>query len=234
MVSMEYINKIKEFLKDPKKKALTQLGLWFIFFIFVFLILSSGNSSSNTYIPNVENTKTPMETYTEMNGYTYKVTYINIDKVDIIEGTYYNSTSLLTFNNLKYYYENALYVIDNDFYYLSNIEYNIEKIFSKNLSSIINGLEEESKTTYKDGSIVTNYNIDSNKIYDYLFNMPSTYTNLVSISIKQVDNKITKVTIDLTNLGLNLTKIDIEYSNIDNIQSLEFNKNNYIYKENIW
>ena len=229
---MEYIKKIKEFLGDPKKKSLTQLGLYAIFFIFVFILLSGGDSS-NTNVSSVEESKTPVENYAEMKGYTYKVTYINVNKVDIIEGTYYDDKSLFTYNNLKYFYENSLYIIDNDYYYLSNIEYNISKIFSKNLYSIISELVEESKTKYKDGKIITNYTIDSNKIYNYLYEAELFYTNLVGVSIIEENNLITHITLDLTNLGLTLNKIEIEYSNVNKIESLEFNKDNYTYEESL-
>lgn len=233
MVSMKYIKQIKENLKDPKKKALTQLGLYAVFFIFVFLVLNSNNGSS-TDIPIIDEPKTTIESYTNMKSYTYKTTYTNTNKIDIIEGTYYDDKALFNYNNLKYYYEDSLYIIDNDSYYLSNIEYDITKIFSKNLYNIINELEEESKTIYKDGKIITNYTINSNKIYNYLYNTESYYTNLISASITEENNLITYITLDLTNLGLNLNKIEIEYSNINNIESLEFNKDNYIYKESIW
>ena len=232
MVSMEYIKKIKELLKDPKKKALIQLGLYAIFFIIVFILLN-GESSTITDSPTIEEPNTSIEAYTDMTSYNYKVTYTNINKIDIIEGTYYNNTSLFTYNNLKYYYEDSLYIIDNDSYYLSNIEYNISKIFNKNLYFIINELEEESKTTYKDGTVVTNYTIDSNKIYKYLYDTESSYTNLVNVSITENEKEIHNIVIDLTNLGLNLTKIEVEYSYLIMITSLEFNKDNYTYKESV-
>lgn len=228
---MNYIKKVKEFLKDPKKKALTQLGIYAIFFIFVFIFINMGERRVNT--PSIDETTSPIEYYEKMTSYDYKVTYTNIDKVDIIEGTYYNNTSLFTYNSLKYYYEDLLYVINNDSYILSNIEYDISKIFSKNLYSLFDDLKEESKTTYKDGKIVTNYTLDSNIIYNYLYNMESTYTNLVNVSITESNDIITNITIDLTNLDLYLNKIEVEYSNINNIESLEFNKNIYTYEENL-
>jgi len=227
---MGYIKDIKEALKDPKKKSLTQLGLWLIFFIFVSIILRKADSSNP---PIVEEPKTSMETYESMNGYIYNVNYTNIDKTDTILGTYYNNASTFTYNNQKYYYEDSLYAIDNDSYYLANIEYNISKIFNKNLYNIIKDLTEESKTTYKDGTIVTNYTIDSNKIYNYLFDLEGTYTNNVNISIKENSNEIHNIVIDLTNLGLNLTKIEVEYSYMNLIDKLDFNKDNYTYRESL-
>jgi len=216
---MSYIKKTKEFLKDPKKKALTELAIYGVFFIFVFILINSSGNRVNT--PIIEESKTPIECYEDMTSYDYKVTYTNIDKIDTIEGTYYNNTSLFTYNNLKYYYENMLYVINNDSYTLSNIEYDVSKIFNKNLHTIFENLNEESKTTYKAGKVITSYTLDSNIIYNYLYNAESTYTNLVSVSIAENNEIITNITFDLTDLGLPLNKIEVEYSNINNIESLD-------------
>ena len=228
---MGYIRKIRELLKDPKKKSLTILGLYFIFFIFVFVFLNTAERPAN--IPSEPKEKSPFEYYEDMTGYNYKITYTNMDKIDIIEGSYYDNKSIFTYNNVKYYYEDSLYVIDNDTYYLGNIEYNISKIFSSNLSTIIEDLDEQSKTMYKDGTIITNYTIDSNKIYNYLYGLESTYNNLVSVNITESANNIHNVVIDLTNLGLNLTKIEVEYSDLNEITDLSFNKDNYTYKESL-
>lgn len=223
MVSMNYINKTKEFLKDPKKKALIQLCIYAVFFIFVFILINSSENKVN--IPIIEQSEKPIEYYEDMTSYDYKVIYTNIDKTDVIEGTYYNGTSLFTYNNLKYYYEDLLYVINNDSYILSNIEYDISKMFNKNLHSIFDNLNEESKTTYKDGKVMTNYTLDSNIIYNYLYNIESTYTNLVSLSITESNEIITNIIIDLSNLGLYLNKIEVEYTNINNIEGLDVHTN---------
>ena len=86
---MEYIKKIKEFLGDPKKKSLTQLGLYAIFFIFVFIFFNSAEQPTD--VQKVEESKTPLEYYSDMTGYIYKVTYTNKDKIDIINGSYYDN-----------------------------------------------------------------------------------------------------------------------------------------------
>jgi len=229
---MKYIKELKEMLKNPKKKALTQLGFYVIFFIFVAILL---RGADNKPAKIIEEQKSPIEFYEDMKSYHYKVTYTNFDKVDIIDGTYVDNISSFNFNNFKYYYDEDLYIIDNDSYYLSNIEYNITKIFNNNFKTIIEDLEEESKTTYKDGTIVTNYTIDSNKLYNYLFDLEATYTydNKCTIIITENENEIHNIVIDLTNLGLNLNKIEVEYSYLDMIEDLEFNIDNYTYKESL-
>ena len=230
MVSMKYIKELKEMLKNPKKKALVQLGLYAIFFIFVAILLRGADNKPTKII---EEQKSPIEFYEDMESYNYKVTYTNIDKVDTIDGIYVDNISIFNFNNFKYYYEEDLYIIDNDSYYLMDIEYNISKIFNNNLINIIEDLEEESKTTYKDGTIVTNYTIDSNKLYNYLFDLEYNYDNKCTITITENENEIYNIVIDINNLGLNLTKIEVEYSYMNMIEDLEFNIDNYTYKESL-
>ena len=230
MVSMKNIKELKEMLKNPKKKALVQLGLYAIFFIFVAILLRGADNKPTKII---EEQKSPIEFYEDMESYNYKVTYTNIDKVDTIDGIYVDNISIFNFNNFKYYYEEDLYIIDNDSYYLMDIEYNISKIFNNNLINIIEDLEEESKTTYKDGTIVTNYTIDSNELYNYLFDLEYNYDNKCTITITENENEIYNIVIDINNLGLNLTKIEVEYSNMDMIEDLEFNIDNYTYKESL-
>ena len=230
MVSMKHIKELKEMFKNPKKKALAQLGFYAIFFIFVAILLRGADNKPTKII---EEQKSPVEFYEDMKSYNYKVTYTNIDKVDVIDGTYVDNISLFTFNNFKYYYEEDLYIIDNDSYYLMDIEYNISKIFNNNLINIIEDLEEESKTTYKDGTIVTTYTIDSNKVYNYLFELESNYDNKCTIAITENENEIYNIVIDINNLGLNLTKIEVEYSYMNMIEDLEFNIDNYTYKESL-
>ena len=228
---MNNLRKVRESLKDPKKRSLTILGFYFIFFIFVFAFLNTAERPATIQSDNQE--KTPIDHYSNMKGYNYKITYTNINKVDVIEGSYYDNKSIFTYNNMKYYFEDSLYVIDNDTYYLGSIEYDVAKIFSNNFNTIINNLEEESKTTYKDGTIITNYTVDSNMIYNYLYGLDSTYNNLVSVSITEKENEIHNIVIDLTNLGLNLTKIEVKYSYLNEITDLAFNKDNYTYKESL-
>ena len=52
---MKYFNKMKEFLKDPKKKSLTLLGIYALFFIFVFAVTSGGGNSSTPDYTNQNN-----------------------------------------------------------------------------------------------------------------------------------------------------------------------------------
>lgn len=225
---MSFFKDIKEKLKNPKTRSLTLLGIYVLFFIFVFLVLNSGSETSNyTY----EEKKSTIDNFKDMESYQYKITYTNTLSIDIIDGTYYKNTSLYNFNNNKYYFDINNYLIDNDSYYISVIQYNVSKIFNNNIYTIFENLEEISKTTYKNGMIEINYNLDSNIFYKYFYDLDSTYNNTVNVKITEKENYITSIFIDISNLNIDLKQIQIDYSNINNIQNLEFNKENYIYME---
>ena len=44
---MKFIKKVRENLKDPKKKSATLLSMYVVFFIFVFALISSNNYSTS-------------------------------------------------------------------------------------------------------------------------------------------------------------------------------------------
>ena len=233
---MKYIKEVRELLRDPKKKSLTLLGIYFIFFIFVYVVLNASSTSTPTPVIEEEEKEVlnTLENYKLMESYNYKITYTGLNKIDIIEGIYYKGNSLFSYNNMKYYLEEFIYIIDNNTYYLANLEYDITKVFNNNLYNILNSASEGLKTSYEGNIEEVNYYIDSNIMYKYLYNIDiNTYTNTVGIIVTKKDNIITNITLDLTNLNTNITKIDIEYSNINKIENLEFNKENYTYKENV-
>ena len=230
---MKYFNKAREFFKDPKKKSLTLLGFYAVFFIFVFAITSSPSKPQETIIPvEQEHEISFLDNYKNMNGYEYKIEFIEDTQIKNIEGTFYKDITLFNFNNLKYFYENdLLYVINNDSYSLTNIEYNISKLLNNSFYTILDQAKEDSKTIFNDGTSKIIYTIDSNIINKYFFEIESNYTSLNNIEVIMKDNYITSISIDLSNLNINLNQIKIQYNNINNIKSLEFNKDNYTYKE---
>ena len=225
---MEFFKNIRENLKDPKKKSLMLLGFYALFFVFVFLVLKLSGTTSEVYDEKIEST---FDNFKNMNSYNFKINYYKQDSVDTVDGTYYKDKALIDYNSLKYYYEDNYYLIDNDSYYLSDIPYIVDKFFNKNFYSILDKLVEESKTTYKDGKIETVYTLDSNYIYNYLYGLDGLYESSVKIRITEINKTVTNISLDLTNLMTDIIKIDIEYSNINTITGLEFNKENYLYRE---
>lgn len=229
MKFIKKIKQVKEKLKNPKTRSLTLLGLYALFFIFVFIFINV-NTNTNTQVDE-KLELSPIENYKNMKSYQYKITLFS-NTLKEASGTFYLDTSLFNYEFNKYYYEeNLLYLIDNDSYYLSSIDYNIIKLFNNNFYYLLKDLKEESTTTYNDGKMDLNYVVDANLFYNYFFEEDKFYDTKVNLIIKCDETNITNISIDLTNLGIELYKIDIEYSNINNIKNLEFNKENYIYRE---
>ena len=156
------------------------------------------------------------------NKHIISITIVNIS------GTYYDNKSLFNINNEKYYLENnIIYYIDDSSYYIKEINYDIIKLFNNNLIELFSYLKEVSRTTYNDNSIKINYLLDSNVFNKYFYNKETTYNSNINIEIKESNNYITKIIFDLSNLENSFSKIEIEYSEINNIKELEFNKENY-------
>ena len=70
---MNYFNKVKEYLKDPKKKSLTLLGIYIVFFIFVFAITSGSSEPQSIKSFEEKEEISFLDNYKEMKGYEYKI-----------------------------------------------------------------------------------------------------------------------------------------------------------------
>ena len=151
---MNFIKKIRENLKDPKKKSITLLGIYFIFFVLVFILLKMGDSSNYNY-----EYKEPEEK-TFNYEYTYKIT----DNENIIDvyGTY--SDNIDTFN-----YNGINYVKQNNVVYLDNLPIELDFDIDKYKYDKIELLTEnsDSETTYKDSNMIV-YNLTADKYFNLL------------------------------------------------------------------
>ncbi len=228
---MNFFGNILKVFHNPKKKSLIYLALYVLFFLFAFAIINTSSNMGSSYneLENEKSELSALDNYKNMNSYKYEITFTINDMIDYVEGTYYNSTSLLTINGSKYYYENNLfYIIDGTSYHLSDVKYNILKFFNTNFYEILINSKLESSITYNDGTIENDYIIDSNYFYKYYFEQDSIYQNNITITVFEKDKYINKMILDLSNLNIDIKKIEIEYSNINNINSLEFNKDNLI------
>lgn len=190
---MKFFKLIRENLKDPKKKSLTLLGVYAIFFISVFAILKASETpSSSIDLLEVKEKKN----YT---NYEYVFTiYDNEDTYKII-GSYVDDVNEIRYNDYK---EET-----------TDIDYNY-----KLLKKIVEN--SDSETRYKDSNIV-NYNITANKYFelmnknDYCIDKDCS----MMISINMDENKsINNTSIDLTNYyGYNY-KIELEYNFLDEVK----------------
>ncbi len=217
---MSFFKSIRENLKDPRKKSLTLLAIYAVFFIFVFLVLNTKDSSSNNIVNNDK----------KVNNYNFKVTYKLDNLIEQIDGSYYKDVILFKYNNELYFYKNNnVYKIKDNYYYNSQLKYDLNKIQINELYTLKDKLTEEYKTTYKDNTIEINYSIDSNTLYNYLYNKESNLSNTSYIKVTKKDDKIKSLTIDLNSLNIFIKQIEVEYTDIDSISEIDLS--NYTYRE---
>ena len=150
---------IIEAFKNPKKRALIQLGGYFIFFIFVFVLINMNKDNSSNYYDTYENEeKNEITDVKESKIQTYSYKHI-IDNVEI-NGTYIDSQNIFIVNDTKYYnYDMKTYLYDTK----EEVEYfDIDKYSYESIEKLIETSEFVEKTTYKDNTEKTTYIVEDN------------------------------------------------------------------------
>lgn len=210
---MNYFNKTKEFLKDPKKKSLTLLGIYAIFFIFVFAVTSSGTSSTPNYSP--ESKEKNIDT-TSSYEYIYKIN--NNEVINEINGTYNNEEDTFNYNGLNYIKKDGIIYLNNT--PVDNLDFDIDRYKYNNMELLIEN--SDSKTTYKDSNKIV-YTMNVNE-YFTLLNESNNCSNIdctiieIPITVES-DDYINHVIIDLSNYYGYKYIIEINYNNINKIST---------------
>lgn len=228
----KYLEYIKIIRSDKRKSAIASLFIWLLFFICVFSLV--GRAPKNLTINDYSNVEDKNEK--NENNYntitSYEVNYLvetNINKY-VITSTFYNEKYYYTYDNNNYYLDNdILYYVDDINRQLKKVNVNSNSVFDiidikqltkDSIQTIIESSEEESKTTYKDGTIVKNYiytTFDNRKMY---------------INTTEKDGIINNVVIDYKdyfNTNYTIFKVTCSYQNINNI--LEYNRNYNSYQK---
>ncbi len=204
---------VKEQYKNPRTRAAVILGIYFVFFVFLFIGLNSANSTSTINGENIQNYNNISENY----NYAYNIEIENSDHTDkyLFTGLYNegNTTQKMTlYNNETGEYEEILEY--------TNI--NPKFLDLKTIISYVNNIKEEFSTNYKDGTIQKNYLVELNKIDE---NVNSEKT--VEINVYEKDNFITKIIIDGTNFdvetneGVVSSKYTLEFEPIKDQENAE-------------
>lgn len=220
---MQFLRSIKEGLKNPKKRSLIILGIYAVFFIFVITAIRT--SSEPNYIR--EDDSSDKENKVTSYEYIYKIN----DNNNILEvtGTYKDNKNTFKYNNIDYYKEeDKLYVIENGMKNeIQEIDFNIDSYSYNNIENIIKNSEFIEKTTYKDKSEKTIYNILIQKYFELLNienNCGLVDCSVISanITVESLDY-IKHVIIDLKSYYNYDYNIEITYSNINNIDEIKIN-----------
>ena len=195
---------LKEMLKDPQKKAIIKLGLWFFFFAFVFLFLTvaslfnHNNSKNNDTSDNNKKTEVVESNIPKMleklidSDYGFEIKIINQNIIENISGTvkskittgyYENNNNILKFS---YHDQNYYQIIDNN-EVLNNELLNEEYRKNIDLHSIL--------------EIIKNYEMTNETLKEnneYIYNISDNYV----IKISPNQNNIDKI---------NITNNDVSY-----------------------
>lgn len=218
---VDIFKKIKQGLKNPKTKSLTLLGIYALFFIFVFVVLNFSNSKETNVVDKVikEKEESTITSY----EYIYKINNNNV--LSEITGTYSNGEEVFNYNNKKYYIKDSkVYLSDNDSVEITEeLPLNIISYNYNNINKLIESSEFIEKTTYKDNSEKTTYNITSDKYFEILKSNISNVSNyaISNISIIVKSSKyVDEVLIDLSSYFGYVNTIEISFSNINNIEKI--------------
>ena len=207
---MEFIRKVREWLKDPKKKSLTQLGLYALFFVFVFILIGMGdNSSTPNYVPE--------ETNKDVVNYEYIYKINNNEIINQITGTLNNSIDTFNYNGLNYIKKEGIVYLNNT---PVTIDFDIDRYKYKNIELLIENAD--SKTTYTDSSkVVYNMNIvEYFTLLNEVNNCSIIDCTIINVPITvEKDNHINHVLIDLSNYYGYKYIVEINYNNINKISA---------------
>ena len=188
---------LKEMWKDPQKKAIIKLGLWFFFFAFVFLFLTvaslfnHNNSKNNDTSDNNKKTEVVEANITKMleklidSDYGFEIKIINQNIIENISGTvkskittgyYENNNNILKFS---YHDQNYYQIIDNNEVLnneLLNEEYR-KNIDLPSILEIIKNYEMTNETLKENNEYI--YNISDN----YVIKISTNQNNIDKINI---------------------------------------------------
>ena len=212
----EYYNKFKEFRKDPKKRSISLIILYGIFFLF-FIIYIRGNNSVNNIEQKEEVNNTENVTNYE---YSYE---INVDD-DIInvDGIFLDNKELFEIDNIKYFIQDNKIFLNNQNEEVS-LNYPLIHLNYNSLKKFINSFAYESKTEYKDSNTKYEYNINNNEVAKF-FEEDNNNDGLTNIIVYESEF-INKIEINLSNYyNKNKYIITVNYNNINNISNIQINE----------
>ena len=221
------IQKLKEYKESfdnlsPRASAGIKLGIWFILILIISLMVNLGGNKD--YVePKKEvkfsNTSSGVKEYfSSIDSYQANVSFYKGDMVKSYLVTC-KDKCIINVDGNKYYYDDSVYTIVDGVNVLSDdIDLiNLSKFSINNIFNLISNVEGDYFTVFKDGSYSTLYSVLGSEFF--IENDSSNY-----ISVKFTGNNgVNNIEFDFSNLQLTdfYDKVIIEYSNVNNILSVE-------------
>ena len=221
------IQKLKEYKESfdnlsPRASAGIKLGLWFILILIISLVVNLGGNKD--YVEPIKevkfsNTSSGVKEYfSSIDSYQANVSFYKGDMVNNYLVTC-KDKCIINFNGNKYYYDDSVYSIVDGVNVLSDdIDLiNLSKFSISNISNLISNIEEDYFTVFKDGSYSTLYSVLGSEFF-----IENDSSNYISVKFSG-NNGVNNIEFDFSNLQDTqfYDKVIIEYSNVNNILSVE-------------
>lgn len=222
----EKIKKIKEMSKNPRKKALLQLGAWILFFFISYIVIILLPHPTPKYVSSHDNKIDAVTNFQNMNSFEYTYTFSYLGKEEKIVGVYFHENYYFTYLNQEYYVLNDnVYAVDSNQKTLSLVNHFITNLSTKEL-----GLK--SLTTFlKDGKLIEEKEYkDGKKVSSYEYRKDDKRIFLTATSD---NNYIKDILVDLSeyvsddNTIYDSFKVHLEYQEINNLTSYSKNYSDY-------
>lgn len=221
------IQKLKEYKESfdnlsPRASAGIKLGLWFILILIISLVVNLGGNKD--YVEPIKevkfsNTSSGVKEYfSSIDSYQANVSFYKGDMVNNYLVTC-KDKCIINFNGNKYYYDDSVYSIVDGVNVLSDdIDLiNLSKFSINNIFNLISNVEEDYFTVFKDGSYSTLYSVLGSEFF-----IENDSSNYISVKFSG-NNGVNNIEFDFSNLQDTqfYDKVIIEYSNVNNILSVE-------------
>ncbi len=225
----KWIEQFHKMRKDPKGKAILFFGFYFVFFavIITALRLSNGRVYNNT---DLDEEKFSFEVGSLVNqNYHFQYT-LSVDNNQYLSvGKKNGEVEEFTYQNKNYYYNGNTYFIENGIWMKNENPYIYPEFFDTNkILAFLQKAYLESETTYKSGKITYHFLLDTNLIYQVLFNKTTDYEgkeNTIVVNLNE-DENIESIIFDLNDYCKSLDschntlKITLEYDEIGEIEEI--------------
>ena len=221
------IQKLKEYKESfdnlsPRASAGIKLGIWFVIILIISLMVNLGGNKD--YVEPIKevkfsNTSSGVKEYfSSIDSYQANVSFYKGDMVKSYLVTC-KDKCIINIEGNKYYYDDSVYsVIDGINVLSEDIDLiNLSKFSTSNISNLISNVEEDYFTVFKDGSYSTLYSVLGS---EFFIDIDS--SNYISVKFSG-NNGVNNVEFDFSNLQDTqfYDKVIIEYSNVNNILSVE-------------
>lgn len=209
---------------DSKNKSIIKLSLWFALILILSLVVRiNGTETEEIKKENEIILSNPKKQLKEIKEYNINLNIETTETIEIINKKLINNQEIINYLGNNYYYD--IETKENNI--TDEIIIKTQYFNPKNIFNLIEYIEEEYQTIYKDESYVANYKVPSN-IFIKQYNGKETETNeFIDIKIEGKE-KTNKITINLNNIDetINIKNIIIIFNNIEDIKEWNNGYNN--------